>query len=109
MKSIAAALAASLAVAALAPAASAEDRKAVVHHEDLDLSTAAGRAELRERIDDAVNYVCRDNPTRQLSVHAQCEREAMESIVTQSNAWVRAALAPASTGRVGANTRAAPL
>jgi len=114
MNRVALALAASLAAVVFAPvtAAVAEDRHTVVQHNDLDLSTVAGRAELRERIDSAIDYVCRDNPTRQLAVRAQCEAQAREGVMSQSDSSVRAALSTSDTeqaGRAVTTPRAAPL
>lgn len=63
-----------------------------VSYGDLNLRSESGRATLSERVDDAVNRVCRSNAGRALSEQTGCRRQLREAVVSDANSEVRYAL-----------------
>ncbi len=71
----------------LASAASAGERQRLVRHADLDLSTAAGQATLKQRVNGAVRYVCAAPAASTLAQRAdqrRCETRARTSAMRQA-------------------------
>jgi len=82
-------------------AATAQTKSVRVHSFDLDLATPAGQAELKLRIQSAVDRVCGPAVGRMddIMAHVSCSKTAQTTAMTQYDAMVSAA----STGKVAAN------
>jgi UrcA family protein len=70
-----------------APAASAGERQRLVEHSDLDLSTSAGQATLKKRVNSAVHGVCAFPSARTAAERIdqqRCETRARTSAMRQA-------------------------
>ncbi|HWY63157.1 MAG TPA: UrcA family protein [Rhizomicrobium sp.] len=95
-------LAAGLIVIA-APAGAAETRSVLVHTDDISLASEAGRAALRQRVNNAVHEVCQVTgwgfTLAAERAQEACSEKALAAAMPQVDALVQAA----QTNRVAAN------
>jgi UrcA family protein len=80
-------IAACAATVSLASAASAGERQRLVEHSDLDLSTSAGQATLKKRVNSAVRGVCAFPSAKTAAERTdqqRCETRARTSAMRQA-------------------------
>jgi UrcA family protein len=94
-------VAALAAIALFTSTASAGERQQLVKHSDLDLSTSAGQATLKKRINTAVHRVCAFPSAKTMAERAdqqRCETRARNSAMRQAGQTI---------ARYGANVKIA--